>query len=222
MDHAASRIPNHWLIALVILVSLTSQGCVGFASHVLYWIQGGHKIPAEYPGLAGQRVAIVSVANASSVGSHSMSRLVERAVAVILNQKVKRIEIVPQDEIADWIDQNDWDQMDYREIGRGVSADKVLAIDLDSVRLHEGMTLYKGRADLIVTVYDMNDEGTVVFRKTIPDFTFPRNSARHATEMSEARFREMFVMILSQQIAKHFYEYRIEEDFAHDAVGLAY
>ncbi len=222
MDHAGSRTPPRWLLALVIFVLLASQGCTAFTSNLLYWIHGGHKLPAEYSGLAEQRVAIVSVANASTVGTHSMSRLVERAVAVILNQNVKKIQIVPQEEIADWIDQNDWDQLDYREIGRGVAADKVLAIDLDSVRLHEGMTLYKGRADLIVSVYDMNDEGRVVFRKSIPDFTFPRNSARHSTEMSEARFREMFVMVLSQHIAKHFYEYRIEEDFAHDAVGLAY
>ena len=123
--------------------------------------------------------------------------------------------------IADWIDSNDWNQMDYREIGRGVNADMVLGLDLTDLRLHEGQTLYQGRVTLTATVYDMQDNGKVVFRRTIPDFTFPRNGPRHATEMTEARFRSLFVEVLSKHVAKYFCAYDFEEDFAQDARNLA-
>jgi hypothetical protein len=118
------------------------------------------------------------------------------------------------------VDTNDWDQMDYREIGRGVNADSVLALELEGLRLYEGRTLYKGRVDITVTVYDMSDDGKVVFRRTIPEYTFPRNGARHATEISEARFRSLFVHVLAQQVAKYFCEYHLEDDFARDATSL--
>ena len=100
--------------------------------------------------------------------------------------------MIPPDDVADWIDSNDWNQMDYREIGRGVNADMVLGIDVGDLRLHEGQTLYQGRVTLTITVYDMQDDGKVAFRRTMPDFTFPQNGPRHATEMTEARFRAVY------------------------------
>ena len=220
MFHAGSRSPSRWLIALVLLLCLNSPGCVGLTANMLYWIKGGHTIPAEFSGLAGKRVAVVCVANTSSYGPNAFSTMLERAVAIILQRNVKKITIVHPDEVAEWIDRHDWDQMDYREIGRGVSAEMVVGIDLDGIRLHDSMTLYKGRADVAVTVFDMAQDGRVVFRKTVPDFTFPRNGARHTTEMSETRFRQLFVTVLAQQIAKYFYEYRLEDDFAQDAFAL--
>jgi hypothetical protein len=128
--------------------------------------------------------------------------------------------VIPTDRVADWIDRNDWNQVDYKEIGRGVKADMVLAIDLDGVRLHEGKTLYKGRASVVVTVYDMTDDGKVVFRRDLTDFSFPKNGARHSTEMSEARFQRLFVEVLAKQVGKYFYSYRREENFANDALLL--
>ncbi|MCH5377778.1 MAG: hypothetical protein JJ992_27795 [Planctomycetes bacterium] len=220
MSHALSRSAKTGLAIALFLLVLPAPGCIGLSSQFMYWIKGGPKIEAEFDGLEGKRVAVVCVTNSSSYGPNSVSNLIERAVAVILREKGRDIEVVHHDEIADWIDNNDWNQMDYREIGKGVSADMVLAIDVDGIRLHEGMTLYKGRADVAVTVYDMNDGGKVAFRKNLPEFTFPQNGARHSTEMSEAQFRQLFVAVLAQDIAKYFYEYRFEDDFATDARGL--
>jgi hypothetical protein len=55
----------------------------------------------------------------------------------------------------------------------------------------------------------------------MPDFTFPQNGPRHATEMTEARFRSLFIEVLSKQVAKYFCPYMFEEGFATDATGLA-
>jgi hypothetical protein len=198
-----------------------SGGCVGLTAQLLYWVKGGNKIDPEFAGMKGKRVAVVCVSNASASGPNTFCSLLERRVGQALKEQGDKIEVVSADDIADWIDSNDWNQMDYREIGRGVNADMVLGLDLANLRLHEGQTLYQGRVTLTATVYDMQDGGKVVFRRTIPDFTFPQNGPRHATEMTEARFRALFVEVLSKHVAKYFCAYQFEEDFAKDAMGLA-
>ena len=209
------------LYALLLAVFVASgSGCVGLGAQLIYWAKGGHKIDPEFEGLEDKRVAVLCVSNASSYGPNSTCAMLQRSVARILRQKGDEVDVIHEDEIADWIDTNGWDEMDYREIGRGVEADMVVAIDIENVSLHEGRTLYKGRATLTVSVYDMEDGGTVVFRRSIPEFSFPKNSARHITEMSEARFRGLFVTVLSQHVAKYFCAYNLEEEFARDAIML--
>jgi hypothetical protein len=72
----------------------------------------------------------------------------------------------------------------------------------------------------VVTVYDMTDDGRIAFREEINDFVFPRNGPRPTTELSEGRFRHSFVVMLAQNIAKYFYDYHIEDDFARETVSL--
>ena len=198
----------------------TSGGCVGLTAQLLYWVKGGNKIDPEFEGLKEKRVAVVCVSNASNYGPNSFCALLERRVGQALKEQGDKIEVVSADDIADWIDSNDWNQMDYREIGRGVNADMVLGLDLANLRLHEGQTLYQGHVTLTATVYDMENGGKVAFRRTISDFTFPQNGPRSSTEMSETRFRSLFVEVLSKHVAKYFCAYDFEEDFARDAVGL--
>lgn len=200
---------------------LPSAGCIGFLSNMVYWAKGGHKVPAAYDGLAGKKVAVVCVSSSNAFGPTALSDMVEQAVTTILQERCAEIDLIHHDEVADWVDNNDWDQVDYRDIGRGVNADVVLAIDLDNVSLHEGRTLYKGRADVTVKVYDMADDGKIVFRREIPEFSFPTNGARHSTELSEAQFRRLFVLVLAQQVTKYFYDYQFDEDFARDTAVLA-
>ena len=199
---------------------LPAAGCVGLAAQLLYMVNGGDKVKPEFTGLKGKKVAVVCVAANSSTGPSSVAGQLERSVGLLLTQKGDKIDVIPSDKVADWIDRNDWNQVDYKEIGLGVKANMVLAIDLDGVRLHEGKTLYKGRASVVVTVYDMTDDGKVVFRRDLTDFSFPKNGARHSTEMSEARFQRLFVEVLAQQVGKYFYSYRREENFANDALLL--
>ncbi len=207
-------------LALAVPVA-TSCGCVGLGAQLAYWIKGGNKIDPEFEGMKEKRVAVVCVSNASSYGPNTFCSLLERRIGMALKEQGEEIDVISADEVADWIDSNDWNQMDYRQIGRGVNADLVLGIDVGDLRLHEGQTLYQGHVTLTVTVYDMQDDGKVAFRRTIPDFTFPQNGPRHATEMSEGRFRAMFVEVLAKQVAKYFCPYMFEDDFAKDAMTLA-
>jgi hypothetical protein len=205
---------------VVAVLTLPNLGCIGFTSQLLYFIKGGHLIDAEFDGLAGKRVAVVCVSDSSAYGPDTFAGMLERSVSAILKQKGDEIDVIHTDDVADWIDNNEWDQLDYREIGRGVNADMVLAIDIEELSLHEGKTLYRGCANLTVTVYDMTDNGRNVFRREIPELSFPKNGPRHATEISEARFRRLFVHVVADHAAKYFYDYHIEDGFGSDAIML--
>ena len=207
-------------LGFFLLLGSCCIGCVGFTSQLMYALKGGHKVDPAFEGLEEKRVAVVCVSGNSSFGPDIIAHRLESVIAAILRENVEDIDMIPQDEIADWIDHNDWDQIEYREIGRGVDAEMLLAVDIDNLSLREGSTLFKGRADVTVTVYDMEDGGKVVFRRSLPEYSFPRNGSRHNTEISEARFRSVFINALAQQVSKYFYPYRIEEDFANDAMML--
>lgn len=213
--------PSQRVLALfVILLLITcSTGCA-----VLYQLAygDGHKIEAKYQGLKGQRVAVVCVMNPSNYGDGATSTMIAEQVARVLRGNVKDIEVVRQDEVADWMDTNDWDATDYVEIGRGVNADMLVAIDIERFSTHESKTLLKGRADLTTTVYDISQGGREVFRTRDQNFTFPTSHAVPAITNDPRDFERTFLQILARHIGKNFYDYNLSEDFAKDGAAYAH
>ncbi len=207
------------MMALVLLTLPMTSGCVGLLS-TLRWVGGQNLIPAEYDDLKGKRVAVVCVSDNSSYGTGSESLLLAREVSLILRSNVKDIDLVRADEIADWIDRKGWDEIDYREIGRGVKAERVVAVGLAGFSIREGSSLYKGRADVSVSVYDMADGGHEVFRKSIPEFSFPATGPYPVGDLSEVQFRRAFLKTLSQHVARYFYAYDVAEDYSRDTAFI--
>lgn len=190
-------------------------GCAGFWSQMLYFGQG-QMVPAEYDDLEKKRTAVICVSDPTSRGTGAEAQVLAREVSTILRQNVEEIELVRPDEIADWIDREGWDQIDYREIGRGVRAERVIAIDLEGFRLYEGSSLYHGRARITVTVYDMTDQGSEVFRQSLPEVRFPMTGPYPVGDTSEIDFRRAFLRHLAQHVAKYFHEYDLMDDFGTD------
>ena len=202
------------LVACVLaLVVSASAGC-GLVVNLIHagW---GHMVPAEFEGLSDHRVAVVCVSSSASYGPLPVSEMVARQVGSLLVQKVRHIELIEQQTIDQWIDENDWNQIDYLEIGHGVGADRLVAIDLLSFSLHEGQTMYKGRAELDIKVYDL-DNNKVVFSNSPAELQFPQNAGQHTTDISEKEFRKRFVSVVANRIARHFYAYDFKDDFARD------
>lgn len=201
---------------LLALLTLPATGCVGVFAQLLYLTQG-EKIPAEFKGLQGKRVAVVCLSNSASAGPGSESDVVARLVSAMLAQEVKDIDVVHQDEVYDWMDNNNWDQTDYRQVGRGVKADMVVAIELSGLRLYEGSTLFKGRVNINTSVLDMSQNGQVVFRRESPDFAFPSTAGHHTADTSEAKFRRVFLREISKRVGRYFFAYDLIETFGSDA-----
>lgn len=205
------------LLALILAVALLvpTTGCVGFASTLMYWIKG-NKVDARCTALEGKKVAVVCVTGSGVVGPNNEGETLARAVATILEKEVKKITLVRPEQVAEWRDQNNWDEVDYKSIGRGVKADMVVAIDLASFGIHENPTLLRGRASIKTTVYDIADKGKIVFRDGPKEFVFPENGAQHAVE-NETNFKRIYLVMLARHIAKNFFAYDKLEDVAADA-----
>lgn len=207
-------------LGVALFCACISSGCIGLTSQLIYMVKG-QKVDPEFPGLKGKKVAVVCVANTSTYDPASAAAMLGQSVEAIMRQKLEgEIKLVRQSEISDWIDRNNWDQMDYRDIGRGVNAQMVLAIDLQGYRLHEDQTLFRGRANVTVTVYDMSKGGEPVFRRTMPNFCFPVNGGQHVSETNEAQFQRKFIVMLANEISKYFCPYELKEDFARDSAFL--
>ena len=207
---------QQWLPLLLVSMVLPLTGCVGLMAHALYVVKGD-KVPAAYDGMQQKRVAVVCSSVSPASGPTSPSGMIARQVSTILQSRVDEITVVRQEEIADWIDRNDWDEIDYTEIGRGVNADLVLLLDVQSFSIRDGQTLFKGRATVQTTVFDISDRGKVVYQADTFDFSFPENGAKHTTETNESSFRRAYITALSRHLAKEFFAYEKSEDFAHDA-----
>lgn len=203
---------------LLSLVLSTNAGCVGFASQLMYMIKGT-KVDAEYKGLKGQKVAIVCISDTQAYGPDNSSSMISRALRNKLVKEIKDIKIVHPSDVEDWID-NHYDEIDYLEIGRALNVDKVVGIDLNTYRLHEGSTLFKGRAEYELSVYDMKKDGVVVFAKGPIEFSFPKNHGQPTTSISERQFEALFVGELSNEIAKYFYDYDFTNTVARDSAHL--
>jgi hypothetical protein len=210
---AARRL--HSCIAAVLLLPLVS-GCSTLLT-VAYLVRP-HDVPAEFPGLKGKKVAvvcrpIVELEFSDAGSARELAALVDGQ----LLQQIRRVKVVGQQEVARWIDEHSW--VDYATVGTSLDADYVVGIDLEQFRLHEGSTLYRGRATATVQVYDVAT-GERVFEKRIDNYAFPASSAIPTTDRSEIEFRAMFLAMLARQISRSFHAYESREYFAEDGLAL--
>jgi hypothetical protein len=209
MPPCTRRLP---LLALALTPLLT--GCSTLLT-VAYLVQPAD-MPAEYSGLKGEKLAVVCrpiiELEFSDAGS---ARELATLVGGQIEQNVRRSEVVGQHEVARWIDENAW--TDYQAVGDALETTRVVGIDLEEFRLHEGSTLYRGRATVHIKVYDLEEE-KLVFQKRIDDFAFPANNAIPATDFSETEFRGLFLQMLSQRISRLFHAYESREVFAEESL----
>lgn len=213
---SAARSLRFTLILLLLAVATT--GC-GLVANVLN-VMGAGLMPAAYSGLEDQKVAVICVSNSELFGPTSTSSDLATRINAMLANRVKHIQVIPSQKINDWIDMHDWDMVDFVSIGRGVEADRVVAIDVDALSLYDGATMFKGRALVHVVVYDM-ESGSPVFSKSPPEIEFPITAGIPSTSISEREFRKMFLDSLANRIARNFFAFDMNEDVARDVTTLS-
>lgn len=203
------------LAALAAAILLPTTGGCSTLLTAAYLLQPAD-VPAEFTGLKGKHVAVVCrpivELEFSDAGS---ARELASLVGAQIESKVRRARLINQQEVARWIDENSW--VDYPTLGKSLDADIIVGIDLEEFRLHEGSTLYRGRATAHLRVFEVASK-KVLFDKRLDDFAFPANTAIPATDRSEAEFRGMFLQMLSQKISRCFHAYESRDVFAEDSL----
>lgn len=200
------------LLPVTLLVSTSGCSMLLTAAYVLM----PEDTPPEFKGLKGKHVAVVCKPivelEFSDAGS---ARELASMVGLQLERNVRKSRLINQQEVARWVDENAW--VDHATVGKALDADMVVGIDLEEFRLHEGSTLYRGRATAHVRVYDVAAK-KVVFEKRFDDFEFPADSAIPTTDRSESQFRGMFLQILAGRIARTFHAYDSRTTFAEESL----
>ena len=200
------------LIGLVLLG--TSLGCQGALLTAMY-LTGGSETKAEFSDLKEKKVAVVCVPqvelkfrnlNATSQLSSSVGKLIQK--------HLKKTTVIDQEKVADWIDNHTYEE--YAEIGRGVDADIVIAIDLYDFDIYKGQTIFQGNASYSISVVDCKTTETV-FEKTPNPCKWPPTGGVPTTDQSESQFRTRFMKVLSEEIARTFYSYDHRDFFANDS-----
>ena len=124
------------------------------------------------------------------------------------------ISVVNPDRVRQWLDENpDWDRPE--EIGEAFGVKYVIYIDLQEYSLYENGSnvLYRGRADGLVSVYEMDEtgEGDKIYSK---DFVsqYPLQAPRSTSEVSYPMFKRQYLSRLSEEVGRLFYEHYNGED----------
>ncbi len=161
----------------------------------------------------GVRVAVVCyVDNDLKYQYDSIDHLLAVGVAARLRQN--HIEIVNPERIRGWLEENThWDTPD--EIGAEFDATYVVYIDMSNFSLyeHDSRHLYRGRAEIVVNVYEMDasGEGERIFSQDLSS-EFPRLTQRSASEISYDSFRTEYLLRLSEEIGRMFFPYGSGDD----------
>ena len=195
------------LLTMAVVLPATGVGCSLVATGM--WMIDPKDREAEYKGLRDCTVAVVCRAGASQqMEAAGATHEIARQVSVALKQNIKHIHLVSQKDVNDWLDNNE--MKSYEELGKAVKADKVVAIELAQMSLYDGKTLYQGRAQANITVYDIVDGDNTPLRPLDVSYP-PRNGV--PTDIPERQFRAKFLEILSGQIGRRFYAYDSREVF---------
>jgi hypothetical protein len=202
------------LLAAVAFLAPCLGGCSTLLT-VAYLVQPAD-VPAEFKGLKGKHVAvvcrpIVELEFSDAGSARELAALVDSQIKT----NVRKVAVIGQQEVSRWLDENSW--VDYPTLGKALDADYVVGIDLERFRLHEGSTLYRGRATATVRVFDVKT-GAVAFEKRIDDFSFPANSGIPATDRSESQFRTLFLDMLARRVSRCFHAYESRETFAEESL----
>ncbi len=128
--------------------------------------------------------------------------------------KEHHIATINPDRVQEWLDKHeDWDKPE--EIGEATKATHVIMIDVHKYNLFEENSheLYKGRAEVLVSVFEMQKDGTTekIYNKEITS-QFPLETARETSEISYDRFRREYLTRLTEEIGRLFYEHYNGDD----------
>ena len=131
-----------------------------------------------------------------------------------------KIKIVPQSQVRAYLaKQRDEDLFSKQELGRHFKADYVIAMEINSIGLHEkgsSNMLLRGALDMSVTVHDVHqpDGEGVVFEKENHQWLYPTPGAEDAGNVSIGFFRSKFLDHVARDLTRWFAAYPMEERHA--------
>lgn len=218
MEGTRGRFYKIMVVITVCAAVLPSTGCIVGLPAQIGWMIWGLKKPAEYDGLKNQNVAVVCHSTETGYGSDQALRELTKQINYHLDMNVKKVEMISSSKVSNYVTKSSLSEKEILEIGRGVKADKIIAVKMQSYSLHDGASFYRGKAAYTVTVYDMTDDGRQVWTSGRDDYEFPKSAGLPKLDATEKAFETMFVEKLSLRIAQSFYDTDMIDDYADEDI----
>ncbi len=214
MDGRPSRRSRLVALGTMVAAFLVTGGCTNALFTAMYLIKGTNT-PAEFKLPKEKSVVVVCRPVASLQYCNArVDQDLAHTMSTLLKQNLPKIKVIDPRKAAEWMDENPWQE--FLEVGKGLKADLVVGIDLEMFQIYQGQTLYQGKAETDLKVYDCKT-GEIIFRKRPPRTIYPPNRSVQTAEKQEAEFRQEFVHVLADQLARFFYDHDPYIDFALDS-----
>lgn len=159
------------------------------------------------------RVAVVCYAPDDLRKFHdNIDQMLSWRLATLLNRN--HIDVVEPDAIQAWMVNNpDWDSA--VDVGAEFDVNYVVYVDMSEFSLYEqdSSSLFRGRCEAIVSVYEMDTggDGQRIFTKDINSI-FPTQVPRSASDVSYETFRNEYFFRLAEEVGRLFYPYGNGDD----------
>ncbi len=218
MDRPSIRFAVVAAVLVAVAALSTSSGCRSAIATAMYLFKG-EDVEPEYKGLKGKKVAVVCRPPAGlNYANSTAGRDIVQQMSKLLQERVPKIKVIDAQKVNKWCDENTWEE--YVEVGKALKADVVVGVELEKFSIYQAQTLYQGKANAIVRVYDCKDGGKVVFEKILPQTVYPPNTFIQTSDVQETEFRREFIGVLADQIARHFYSHDPYADLGQDNSAL--
>lgn len=207
------RLPTLPLAALLGLASLCA-GCQALAAPFLMWgAEPTRSVPAEYPYLAGKRVAaVVWVESETLFEFPNVQYELGEFVRDAITRNVKGVLLTPTRKVRDYqMREVNWDRVHPAELGKVLGADRVLVIELTqyTTREPDSPHLYRGRIHASVKVYDSSAPGSPPVYKTQIETAYPPDSPGQ-WGANDAAVRRGAMESFADELARRFYDHKVK------------
>jgi hypothetical protein len=217
MDRPSLRIA----VAIILVASAAmtlAGGCQSAIATAVYLIKGTDVDP-DYSGLKGKKVAVVCrTLTELNYANSGVGRDLVKEMSKLLQDRVPKIKVIDAQKVNKWCDDNTWEE--FVEVGKAMKVDMVVGVELEKFSIYQSQTLYQGKSNASVHVYDCKNGGKVVFEKILPQTVYPPNASIQTSDVQESEFRREFVGVLANQIARHFYSHDPYADLGQDNSAL--
>jgi len=219
-SRSSRRVRRGFGFALLALLTILGAGCLKQILFLGYLIGGPPSIEPDFEVQTKKSFTDYDVTVA--VVCYAPERLkwdfvdVDKNIAKYVSHRLNqhKVKVINPDRVQQWLDENgDWDTAD--EIGAAFKTTYVVDININDYSLYEkgSQTLFRGRAEVFVTVWEMNEDGTgePIYRKEIKSI-WPLAAPRSTSDVTYVRFRMLYLQRLSERIGRLFYEYYNGDD----------
>ncbi|HUG94235.1 MAG TPA: hypothetical protein VML55_25625 [Planctomycetaceae bacterium] len=214
------RLPR-WLPLMALLVaSLAVSGC-NYLIFAAYMVGGPPSIEPDFDvetglSMTAKDVTVAVVCYAPTEIRYDFSRIdkdLARYVSARLYQK--KIKVVSPDHINAWVDRNPrWETP--AEIGEATGATYVVYLEVSKYSLYEKNSdkLYRGRSEVLVSVWKMESDGQgeQIYTRDVTT-VYPLAVPRSSYDTKYTTFKREFLERLSEEIGRLFYEHYNGDDF---------